>query len=154
MCGKSTSGLGERPVPIRYDPRLWSPSLVVSERMMLRCLNCLATSGMVSVMDTPEADVLSGFGADSPPPFAWSGFMSHRSMVVGPPPIHSTIRLLFFFFSSAAFAVRLDRNDMPGTVTAAPAAACLRKCRRSVIPNMVWPCVWWGVVGEGSGVVV
>ena len=36
----------------------------------------------------------------------------------------------------------LRRNCRPGTVTAAAPAACFRKCRRSVIPNM-WECSDW-----------
>src|ERR1700742_3056134 len=94
------SGLGERPEFIMKVPRLWSPSLVERERTIERFLNCLATLGRCSVMETPLAAV--GLGLCSPPVFLDSGFMSQMSMVGGPPAIHRMMRLLFFFLRSAA----------------------------------------------------
>ena len=134
MCGASISGFGTRPVLIRKVPRLWSPSVVVSERMIDRFLNWAATFGRCSVIWTPDAAVSIGLCS---PPLALPGFMSQRSMVVGPPPIHRMTRLLPFFLSSAAWERRPDRNDRPGTVTAAAPAAWDMKCRRLLIPNML-----------------
>ena len=40
MAGYCTTGFGCRPVFINVVPRSWLPSLVTSERMIDRCLNC------------------------------------------------------------------------------------------------------------------
>src|SRR5438128_1104534 len=79
------------------------------------------------------------------------GFMSHRSMVEGPPLIHRMIRLFCFFFISGALARSSDKNDRPGMPTAAPAIECLRKWRRSLVPNMVWRSERYRRVGRQVG---
>src|SRR6516225_1220771 len=100
--------------------------------MIDRCFICLATDGRCSQISTPEALVLIGLNW---PALAEPGFMSHRSMVLGPPPIHRIMRLLCFFLRSGAAARSDCMNPMPGIARADNPATCLRKCRRLGMAN-------------------
>src|SRR5690606_13473169 len=67
------------------------------------------------------------------PPVGAPGFKSHRSIVDGPPPIHSRIADLRFWRSWSALAAIACPNENADDAIAAEPARCMLKCRR-VIP--------------------
>src|SRR5437660_10871562 len=86
----------------------------------------LATPGKCSLICKPVALVLMGLNG---PPLAWPGLRSHRSMVLGPPFIHSRMHERLRCGSLAAAAAK--RSSQPDDEYAAkPAAASFRRPRR------------------------
>src|SRR5579875_2397851 len=60
-------------------------------------------------------------------------------MVAGPPPIHKIMMLLLSFLSAGAAARSPCQNCIPGTAKVEAVTTCLRKCRRSIPPDMETP---------------
>src|SRR5437762_2328710 len=86
----------------------------------------LATLGRCSPIFRPGAEVwISLYG----PPLAWPGLRSHRSMVLGPPFIHSRMHDFLRAGAAAAAPARFSnqpQNDEPST----PAADSRSQSRR------------------------
>ncbi len=87
---------------------------------------CLAIIGMCSQICALPL-VLIGVNW---PPVGAPGFRSQMSIVLGPPPIHSMMQALCFFFISAAFACSVLVKPMAGRAIAEAPARCCMKCRR------------------------
>ena len=93
-------------------------------------LELLATVGRISLISTPEAEVLIGLNS---PPVGSPGLRSQRSMWLGPPPIQKMMRLLLFFLQFGRLrpadpCMKLMARDGQGRGP----ATCLRKCRRFI----------------------
>src|SRR5205085_7390306 len=89
----------------------------------------LATLGRCSPIFRPGAEVwISLYG----PPLSWPGLRSHRSMVDGPPFIHSrmTDRFGFVLSAAAAWARRPIQPEAETTVLTAPTRRRWRRLRR------------------------
>ena len=71
------------------------------------------------------------------PPLLVPGFRSHKSIVGGPPPIHSKIADLRFFFIVSAFATIALPINVDAPTTADEPAKWFMKCRR-VMPAGVF----------------
>ena len=93
---------------------------------------CLASSGRCSPIFSPGAAAISLYG----PPFSWPGFKSHKSMVLGPPFIHSRMQL-FFGFALVASAASASCWNQPDTPTPRPTAPVRKKCRRLSVDRAV-----------------
>ncbi len=92
---------------------------------------CLANVGRCSQICRPSRLVAIGLNC---PPVGAPGFMSNKSIVAGPPLIHSMMQALFCFLSRRALANRLLVNAIAGTAIAEAPARCDRKWRR-VMPR-------------------
>src|SRR6476660_8309590 len=86
------------------------------------------------------------------PMFGCGSLSSQKSMAGYPPPKWMTIRLLFLFFSTGAWARRALRKLSAVREKAPNAAACFRKCRRSVMPHMACTLgLGWRVLSGEQG---
>src|SRR5262245_61002800 len=124
--GYWTGPCGRYPVRRRYVARVWSPSLVVIERMTAQCSICFASFGRCSEISIPGTDVsIALYG----PPFSCPGLRSKVSIWLGPPDIHSRMherrRSLLAATSSANAGSQRD-IDTPK----APQAESLSQSRR------------------------
>jgi hypothetical protein len=86
-------------------------------RTSAMCCIRFASCGRYSLMRTSAARVAMSFTG---PPLAWPGFGSHRSMVAGPPFIHSKMQLRV----RAGLAAAARANGASQPLTHAVAAAC------------------------------
>ena len=97
--------------------------------MLMWCI-CLDIRGRCSQIDTPSAlvEMLLNWPAVGVP-----DFKSHRSIVLGPPPIHKRIADLCLLRRSATFAkIEFAKLEI-GAATAAVPATWLRKCLRFMV---------------------
>src|SRR5690606_11658777 len=94
-----------------------------------KCCICWAIIGRCSLICALPVVLIGRKG----PPVGAPGFKSHRSIVAGPPPIHSRIADLRFCRSCSALAAIAWPNVNADDAIAADPAKCLWKCRR-VIP--------------------
>src|SRR3954449_11367975 len=85
----------------------------------------LAIFGRCSLILTPAVLVAISLKL---PPLAWPGLRSHRSMVDGPPDIHSRMHCLRLTSGAAECARRSNQPDMDAPRT--PAADSLSRSRR------------------------
>src|SRR5262245_60319366 len=89
------------------------------------------------------------------PPLAWPGLRSHRSMVLGPPDIHSRIHaLLRAGCAAAAPASRSSQPDREAPI--APKLASRNQSRREIVGRVISPPQRKDrrksvVVGDGPG---
>src|SRR3954447_5440534 len=105
----------------------------------------LATLGRCSPTFRPGALVAISLNG---PPFSWSGFKSHRSMVLGPPFIHSRMQERFGLgeLASAVAAANFpSQPDIDTVVLTAPTRSNWRRSRFALIEDME-KLRWKGVV--------
>src|SRR5204863_9435492 len=108
--------------------RVWSPSLLVMDRIIARWSASLAICEKCSLIWMPGTLVLIGLNG---PPWACPGLRSKVSSWLGPPLIHSRMQeRLRCGFLAASAASTFSQPDAEGPTT--PAAASLSQSRREI----------------------